>query len=110
MLRYHCLQGLPTWIYDELQCIQDVAHRYNDEQSPEDLVETFAEELAPENNLPPERLLDGYSLLFEYDPAAIKVRNIFRRLPITYATVLNSPLLIFSRILSITALHPLMRV
>jgi secreted Zn-dependent insulinase-like peptidase len=75
MLRYHCEHGLPTWIYDELRSIQEVAHRYDDEQSPEDLVETLAEELAPEHVLPPERLLDGTSLLFEYDPAAMKVRT-----------------------------------
>jgi nardilysin len=32
----------------------------------------LAEELAPSNPLPPERLLDGSALLFEYDPIAVK--------------------------------------
>ena len=75
MIRYHCQKGLPQWIYDELRSIQEVAHKYDDEQSPEDLVETLAEELSPVYNLPPDRLLDGTSLLFEYDPATIKVRT-----------------------------------
>jgi secreted Zn-dependent insulinase-like peptidase len=73
MLRYHCQEGLPKWIFDELRSIQEVSHKYGDELSPEDLVETLAEELAPEYNLPPERLLDGTSLMFDYDPEAIKV-------------------------------------
>jgi secreted Zn-dependent insulinase-like peptidase len=78
MLRHYCHQpqGLPLWIYDELRSIHEVAHRYGDEQSPEDLVESLAEELAPAYNLPPERLLDGNELLFEYDPEKIKVRTI----------------------------------
>ena len=77
MIRYYCQHGLPTWIYEELRSIQEVAHRYDDEPSPEDLVETLAEELAPATCLPPERLLDGTAVLFEYDPAAIKVCNCY---------------------------------
>ena len=75
MLRYHhCEQeGLPLWIYEELRSIQEVAHKYSDEESPEDLVETIAEEMAPEWCLPPERLLDGSDLLFEYRPELIQV-------------------------------------
>jgi secreted Zn-dependent insulinase-like peptidase len=73
LLRYHCQKGLPKWIFDELKSIQEVSHKYGDEQSPDDLVETLAEELAPEYNLPPGRLLDGTALLFDYDPEAIKV-------------------------------------
>lgn len=75
MLRYHCQQGLPRWIFEELESIHEVAHRYSDEQSPEDLVETLAEELAPHFCTPPERLLDGTALFFEYDPSAIQVRR-----------------------------------
>lgn len=67
--------GLPTWIYEELRSIQEVSHRYGDEPTPEDLVESLAEELAPEFNLPSERLLDGNELLFEYNPSLIKVRH-----------------------------------
>lgn len=72
MLRYHCENGLPPWIFEELQSIQEVSHKYDDEQSPEDLVETLAEIMAPAEALPPERILDGNSLLFEYDPDAIR--------------------------------------
>ena len=75
MLRYHCEKGLPTWIFEELQSIQEVAHRYDNEPSPEDLVEILAEAIAPSVAMPPERILDGNSLLFEYDPDAIKVRQ-----------------------------------
>jgi secreted Zn-dependent insulinase-like peptidase len=75
MLRYHCQQGLPRWIFEELESIHEVAHRYGDEQSPEDLVETLAEELAPHFGMPPERLLDGAALFFEYDPSGIQVSH-----------------------------------
>eukprot|EP00980_Cylindrotheca_fusiformis_P021601 scaffold8454_cov136-Cylindrotheca_fusiformis.AAC.2 len=72
MLRYHCENGLPRWIFDELQSIQEVSHRYDDEPSPEDFVETMAETMAPVYNLPASRLLDGSALLFDYDPAKVK--------------------------------------
>lgn len=74
MLRYHCANGLPDWIFEELRSIQEVSYRYDDEQSPEDLVESLADELAPCHPLPADRLLDGTSLLFEYEPEKIKVR------------------------------------
>lgn len=73
MLRHHCREGLPMWIFEELRSIQEISYRYDDEQSPEDLVESLADELAPAHPLPPERLLDGTSLLFEYDPESIQV-------------------------------------
>ena len=73
MLRHHCKEGLPRWIFDELAAIQKFSHQYEDEQSPEDLVESFAEELAPYYPIPPDRLLDGSSLLFDYDPESIQV-------------------------------------
>ena len=72
MLRYHCEQGLPKWIFDELHSIQEVSYRYSDEQAPEELVETIADELAPHYRLPADRLLDGTMLLFQYDPDAIQ--------------------------------------
>lgn len=73
MLRYHCLQGLPHWIYEELRSIQEISYQYDDEQSPEDLVESLADELAPVHPLPADRLLDGTSLLFDYNPLKIQV-------------------------------------
>ena len=86
MLRYYCQQELPKWIFDELQSIQEVSHRYSDEQAPEDLVETLAEELAPHFQTPPDRLLDGTALLFDYDPETI------RNLVDTYFTPENARL------------------
>ena len=73
MLRYHCEHGLPKWIFNELQSIQEVSYRYDDEQDPVDFVENLADELAPAHPLPADRLLDGTSLLFEYKPEQIKV-------------------------------------
>lgn len=73
MLRYHCRQGLPHWIYEELRSIQEISYRFDDEQSPEELVESLADELAPAHPLPADRLLDGTSLLFEYEPERIQV-------------------------------------
>eukprot|EP00957_Ditylum_brightwellii_P078694 5983687-Ditylum_brightwellii.AAC.1 len=74
MIRYYCAtqDGLPSWIYEELRAIQDVAYKCEDEMTPEELVENIVEDMAPAFSLPPERLLDGNSLLFEYDGDAIK--------------------------------------
>ena len=75
MIRYYCNSddGLPMWIYEELKAIQGLAYRFADEETPVDLVETIAESLVSYHELPPERLLDGDSLLFEFDGNAIKV-------------------------------------
>eukprot|EP00536_Pseudo-nitzschia_multiseries_P016315 jgi/Psemu1/220960/e_gw1.1075.16.1 len=74
MLRYCCEQdgGLPAWIYEELRSIYEIAHRYADEEPPEDFVVDLAEELSPWFHTPPERLLDASGLLFEYDPETIR--------------------------------------
>lgn len=66
-------EGLPEWIHEELRSIHELAYRYGDEQSSDDFVQDLAEELAPHTGLPPERLLDGSELLFDYDPLEIKV-------------------------------------
>ena len=75
MIRHYCQSddGLPSWIYEELRAIQQISHHYEDEPTPVDLVEDIADCLTPYNCLPPERLLDGDALLFEYDADAIKV-------------------------------------
>lgn len=75
MLRHYAssADGLPEWIYEELMSIHELSYRYADEPSPDDLVQELAEELAPHQGLPPERLLDGSELLFAYDPVEIKV-------------------------------------
>ena len=77
MMRYYCKSdsGLPSWIYDELQSIQKLSHQYEDESEAVDLVEDIAACLTPYNCLPPERLLDGDSLLFKNDPGAVEVRE-----------------------------------
>jgi len=74
MIRYYCnLQdGLPMWIYEELRAVQEVSYKFDDEAAPMDLVENIAENLTPYNALPPERLLDGNALLFEFDGDAVK--------------------------------------
>lgn len=73
MIRFYCTtEGLPSWIYDELRAIQEVSHKYEDEATPIDLVETLADCLVPYKILPPERLLDGDALLFEFDSKVIQ--------------------------------------
>ena len=76
MIRFYCKaeNGLPMWIYEELKAIQDLSYRFADEETPMDLVENLADSLIPYHAIPPERLLDGDSLLFEFDGDAIKVR------------------------------------
>ena len=75
MLRYYCnsVEGMPLYIYKELVLIHEAAYKYRDEVSPEEYVEEMADRLAPENlALPPERILDGVNLLFEYDGEAVR--------------------------------------
>ena len=72
MLRHRARQGWPDWMYEELRRTEALSYQYQDEPSPEELVESLAEAMAPHQNLPPERLLDGMSLLFEFDPSAIQ--------------------------------------
>ena len=54
--------NLPEWIYMELRSLHDFAYRYADEPSPEDLVESIVEDMAPHLHIPPARLLDGHRL------------------------------------------------
>lgn len=72
MIRYHCRAGLPVWIYEELRSIAEISYKFGDEPAPEDLVESLADELSPGHPLPADRLLDGSSLLFEYDNEKIQ--------------------------------------
>lgn len=74
MLRHHGT-NLPEWIYLELRSLHDFAYRYADEPSPEDLVESVVEDMAPHLNIPPSRILDGSHLLFAHDPQEIQVTD-----------------------------------
>ena len=65
--------NLPEWIYLELRSLHEFAYLYADEPSPEELVESMVEDMAPHLNIPPDRLLDGSHLLFEHDPKEIQV-------------------------------------
>eukprot|EP00957_Ditylum_brightwellii_P051690 3919396-Ditylum_brightwellii.AAC.1 len=73
MLRYYIHNGgLPTWIHEELKSIQEFSHKFEDDATPVDLVESIAECMVPFACLPPERLLDGDALLFKFDGDVIK--------------------------------------
>lgn len=81
MLKYHFLEGnvvddndkmkimkkegLPHWIYDELKMIANASYQFADEGDVTDIVEDIADRLAPWSDLPDERALDGYALLFD---------------------------------------------
>lgn len=79
LLRHFCSLpgGLPDWIYEELRSIDLLSYQYEDESPAEDLVQAIVEDMAPHTFLPPERLLDGAALLFEYDSSAIEVSGGF---------------------------------
>jgi len=77
MLRLQSRKGWPEYIFEELRVMEDLSYRYGDEPSPDDLVESLVENMAPHLNLPPERVLDGHALLFEFDPSL--VQNILDR-------------------------------
>ena len=80
MLRHYCHQpssaegegGLPRWIYEEIRSMNEIAHKYADEEPPEDCAVGLVEEMSPWFNTPPERLLDASELIFEYDPKTVK--------------------------------------
>lgn len=72
MLRRHSIEGWPEWIYEELEITHKLSYEYQDEKSPDDLVETLAANMAPHQQLPSERLLDGEELFFDFDAAALK--------------------------------------
>eukprot|EP00557_Chaetoceros_sp_GSL56_P013042 CAMPEP_0176481116 /NCGR_PEP_ID=MMETSP0200_2-20121128/2644_1 /TAXON_ID=947934 /ORGANISM="Chaetoceros sp., Strain GSL56" /LENGTH=1248 /DNA_ID=CAMNT_0017877291 /DNA_START=89 /DNA_END=3832 /DNA_ORIENTATION=- len=80
MIRHYCKRtddrgerGLPIWIYEELRAIQQVSYEFADETDPIDFVEDMADRLTPYSCLPPERLLDGDDLLFEFDNNTIQM-------------------------------------
>jgi secreted Zn-dependent insulinase-like peptidase len=72
MLRRQCQLGWPAWMFDELKMIHELSYKYRDAMPPDELVEGIADDIAPHVNLPPERLLDGSSLLFDFDADAIQ--------------------------------------
>ena len=74
LLRQQCRTGWPEWIYEELRQIHELSYRYRDEASPEETVEQLAEQMAPHIPMPVERVLDGSSLLFEFDEVLIQTQ------------------------------------
>mmetsp|Transcript_4670 Transcript_4670/g.6622 ORF Transcript_4670/g.6622 Transcript_4670/m.6622 type:complete len:1236 (+) Transcript_4670:57-3764(+) len=74
MLKDYCKSesGLPQWIYEELKATQEMSYRFEDEMMSVDLVEEIAESVAPHKNLPPEHVLDGESLIFNFDGNLIR--------------------------------------
>jgi nardilysin len=64
---------MPNYIFDELQKMNKATYQYQEDVSTDEFVEEIADRLAPCHALlPPERLLDGYELLWEYDECAIR--------------------------------------
>ena len=61
----------PEWIHEELKQMEEVSYKYSDEEDPEDLVSNLVENMAPHLRLPPERILDGNDLLWEFDQEGI---------------------------------------
>ena len=72
MLRQYSNGSWPEWIYQELQQMEEVSHLYGDEETPEDFVSTLVESMSPHLRLPPERVLDGMELLFEFDSSGVR--------------------------------------
>ena len=72
--------GWPQWIYEELKQIEKVAFLYSNEEAPEDVVCELVESMAPHYTVPPERVLDGFELLFEFDASGIQeILNVYMR-------------------------------
>jgi secreted Zn-dependent insulinase-like peptidase len=74
MVRNYCQSpgGLPSYIHDELKSVKDIACKFQDEPSPEELVEFVAGTTFTCSYLPADRLLDGNSVLSRHDRKAIK--------------------------------------
>ena len=66
----------PTWPlifccrHEELRAIQNVAYKFQNEAMPDELLEDIVEEMM--EDLPPQRLLDGSTLIFNFYGAAVK--------------------------------------
>jgi secreted Zn-dependent insulinase-like peptidase len=72
MMRRQCREGWPDWINEELRRVHELSYRFGNELSPDETVEHLVESMAPHAQLPPERLLDGSALLFEFDASAVQ--------------------------------------
>ena len=68
MIRHYCQskEGLPSYVYEELRAIQNVAYKFQNEAMPDELVEDIVEEMM--EDLPPQRLLED-----ETDESAVSV-------------------------------------
>ena len=74
MIRYFCdtSRSLPDYLYDEFRKMNEISYKFADEQTPANAVD-IVYDFAPDRCLPPERVLDGYSLLLAFDETLIKV-------------------------------------
>lgn len=72
MLQGVAKRGWPEWIHEELRDIAEMSYSFGDEEEPEDTVDSIVTEMAPHCQLPSDRLLNGSSLLFEFDEVALK--------------------------------------
>jgi nardilysin len=63
--------SFPPHIYDEIKAVADFKFRFQEDEEPSDLVEDLADELSPCHAYPPEHILDGSTLAFEYDGRAV---------------------------------------
>jgi len=57
----------PGYIFEELKVVGEFKFRFQEDEQPSELVEDLADELSPCHALPPEHLLDGSTLKFEFD-------------------------------------------
>ena len=63
--------SFPSHIYSEIKAVGDFKFRFQEDEEPSELVEDLADELSPCHAYPPEHILDGSTLAFEYDGRAV---------------------------------------
>ena len=63
--------GVPKYIFSELQHVAQLSYQHGNELSPEDTVETLADNMTPERNMDVEHLLSGSDLYIDFDAEEI---------------------------------------
>lgn len=73
MLRmYSSNRNWPEWLHEEMKQMSQVSYYFSDEEPPEDWVTYVVASMAPQYQMPPEHVLDGFALLREFDPHGIQ--------------------------------------